>query len=74
MGRGASADAGGPQKGAGVCGQAMWPGISACVCECARADPQRGARKAELIGRSLGAVRGSGRAEGTTRCADEAGP
>jgi hypothetical protein len=39
---------GGAQKGAGVRGRAMWPGISACVRECARAGPWRVAGKAEL--------------------------
>jgi hypothetical protein len=39
-----------------VCGQAMWPGISACV----RASPRRFAGKAELIGRSHSAARESG--------------
>jgi hypothetical protein len=48
--------------------------ISACVRECAHVGPRRGAGKAELTGRSHGAARGSRRAEGTTRCDDEAGP
>jgi hypothetical protein len=56
-----------------VRGRATWPAISACVRECARVGPRRGVGKAELTGRSHGAVRGSGRAEGTARCADEAG-
>jgi hypothetical protein len=47
---GASAGAGGAQKGAGVRGRATWPGISACVRECVRAGPRRGAGKAELTG------------------------
>jgi hypothetical protein len=38
---GASEGAGGAQKGAGVHGQAMWPGISAYMRECARAGPRR---------------------------------
>jgi hypothetical protein len=47
---GASAGAGGAQKGAGVRGRATWPGISACVHKCACAGPRRDAGKAELIG------------------------
>jgi hypothetical protein len=47
-------------------GQATWSGISVCVL----AGPRQFAGKAELIRRSHGATRGSGRAEGTTRCAD----
>jgi hypothetical protein len=39
--REASAGAGDAQKGAGVRGWATWPGISACVRECARAGPRR---------------------------------
>jgi hypothetical protein len=38
---GASAGAGGAQKGAGVRGQATWSGISACARECTRAGPRR---------------------------------
>jgi hypothetical protein len=60
---------GGAQKGAGVRGQATWPGIS--VCE--RAGPWRFARKAELTAWSHGAERGSGRAGETAHCADETG-
>jgi hypothetical protein len=45
--------AGDAQKGAGVRGQAMWPGISTCV----RGGPWRFAGKAELTGRSYGAAR-----------------
>jgi hypothetical protein len=56
-GRGASASAGGAQKGAGVRGRATWPGISACGRGCTRAGPRRGVRKAELIGRSHSAAR-----------------
>jgi hypothetical protein len=70
----ASVGAGGAQKGAGVRGRATWPGISECVCGCARVGPRRGTGKAELTGQSLDAARGSGRAEGTARCADEVGP
>jgi hypothetical protein len=70
----ASVGAGGAQKGAGVRGRATWPGISECVCGCARVGPRRGTGKAELTGQSHDAARGSGRAEGTTRCADEVGP
>jgi hypothetical protein len=51
---------GGAQKGAGVRGQAMWPGILACV----RAGPRRFAGKPELTGRPHGAARGSERVEG----------
>jgi hypothetical protein len=51
--RGASAGAGGAQKGAGVRGQATWPGISACV--------HTGPRwLAELRGRFHGTARESG--------------
>jgi hypothetical protein len=57
---GASAGAGGAQKGARVRGQATWLGISACVCECTRVGPRRGAGKAELTWRSHSAARGSG--------------
>jgi hypothetical protein len=59
-----SAGTGGALKGARVRGRAMWPGISACVRECARAGPRRGAGKAELIGRSHGAARERERAHG----------
>jgi hypothetical protein len=34
------------QKGTGVRGSATWPGISACMRECAHAGPWRGAGKA----------------------------
>jgi hypothetical protein len=44
---GASAGASGAQKGAGVRGQATWPGISACVRKCARAGPRLVVGKAE---------------------------
>jgi hypothetical protein len=71
---GASAGAGGAQKGAGVRGRATWLGISTCVRECVRVGPRRGTGKAELIGRSHGAARGSGHMGGTAQCADEAGP
>jgi hypothetical protein len=47
---GASAGAGGAQKGAGVHGRASWPGISSCVHECVHAGPRWGARKEELTG------------------------
>jgi hypothetical protein len=46
-------------------------GVHARVHACC---PRRGTGKAELTGRSHGAARGSGRTEGTTQCADEAGP
>jgi hypothetical protein len=71
---GASAGAGGAQKGAGVRGRATWPGISACVHKCACAGPRRDAGKAELIGGSHGAVRGNRRAGQTVQRADEVGP
>jgi hypothetical protein len=57
---------GGTQKGAGVRGQATWPGFSACVC----AGPRRFAGKTELTGRSHGVERGSRCAGGTTHYAD----
>jgi hypothetical protein len=68
--RGASASVGGAQKGAGVRGQATWPGISVCV----RAGPRWVAGKTDLTGRSHGAARGSGRARETAWHADESGP
>jgi hypothetical protein len=73
---GVSVGAGGAQKGAGARGRASWLGISACVHECARVGPRRGAGKAELTGRSHGAAREreSGRTGVTARRADEAGP
>jgi hypothetical protein len=52
------AGAGGAQKGARACGQATWPGFSACV----RACPQRFAGKADLTWGFHGAERGSRRA------------
>jgi hypothetical protein len=61
---GASAGVGGAQKGDGVRGWATWSGISACVRECARASPRRGAGKAELTGGSHCAARGNGRMGG----------
>jgi hypothetical protein len=71
---GASVGAGSAKKEAGMHGRATWLGISACVRECVRVGTRWGAGKAELTGQSHGAARGSGRAEGTARCADEAGP
>jgi hypothetical protein len=47
---GASASVGDAQKGARVHGLVTWPGISACVRECARVCPWWGAGKAELTG------------------------
>jgi hypothetical protein len=55
-GRGASAGAGGAQKGAGVRGQATWPRMSTCVC----AGPRRFVGKVELTERSHDAVRERG--------------
>jgi hypothetical protein len=68
---GASAGAGGAQKGDGVRGWATWPGISACVRVCWST---AGAVKAELTGRSHGTARESGRAGVTVRHTDETGP
>jgi hypothetical protein len=62
------------KKGAGLRGRATWSGISVCVRECARVGPRRGVGKVELTGRSHGAARGSGRAEGMARCDDKVGP
>jgi hypothetical protein len=62
------------KKRAGVRGQATWPGISACVRECARAGPRRDARKAELTGGFHSTARGNGHAGETVQHADEAGP
>jgi hypothetical protein len=42
-----------------------------CVRECARSGPRRGAGKAELIGRSHGAARESGRVGVTVQRTDE---
>jgi hypothetical protein len=53
MGQGIKCGCGGAQKGAGVRGQAMWLGISACV----HAGPRRFAGKAELTGRPHDAER-----------------
>jgi hypothetical protein len=71
---GASAGAGGAQKGAGVRGRVTWPGISTCVRECARAGSRRVAGKAELTKGSHGAARGNGCARETVQRAEEAGP
>jgi hypothetical protein len=69
-GRGASAGAGGAQKGAVARGQATLPGISVCV----HAGPRRFMGKAKLTGRSHGAARGNGRAGETTYRTDETSP
>jgi hypothetical protein len=61
---------GGAQNGAGVHGQATWPGFSACV----QTGPRWFTGKAELTGQSHGAERGSGRVGETAHHDDEAGP
>jgi hypothetical protein len=70
MRQGERAGVGDAQKGAGVCGQATWPGFSACV----RAGPRRFAEMTELTWRSHGAERGGGRVGGNSHYADKAGP
>jgi hypothetical protein len=70
---GASAGAGGAKKGAGCVGGRLGRG-SRRVRECVRVGPRRGVGKEEVIGRSHDTARGSRRAKGMARCADEAGP
>jgi hypothetical protein len=68
---GASAGAGGAQKGAGCVGRRRGRGSRRA---CVHASPWRVVGKAELTGRSHGTARGSGCAGETARRGDEAGP
>jgi hypothetical protein len=69
---GASAGAGGAQKGAGVHGRATWPGISACMHACCWSTTGRGEGGADRAVPRCSEWE-SGCTGETTRRADEAG-